>query len=321
MRTGLKNKIILSIVAGAVLYIGFTLATDAGALWASIKRLPASMLVLALALSAVNYGLRYVRWQMYLRQMAIPLSNLDGFVLFFAGLALSVTPGKAGELLKAEFIRNRTGTPLSRGIPLVMMERLTDFISLIFLCLVTIFHMREGVVPLVSAMCLISLALLALSSPSLIHKGLSILRKLPRSGRLAAFLQDAYDDSRILLAPRPLIWATALGCAAWFAECVGCFVIFEGLDLRTGLSASTFIYSSSTLFGALTMLPGGLGTTEASITGLLVYRDTPLAAAVAATLIVRACTLWFAVAVGGLTALVFSDRFRAVQEQTKNAER
>ena len=58
------------------------------------------------------------------------------------------------------------------------------------------------------------------------------------------------------------------------------------------------------------MLPGGLGTTEASMTGLLVFHDIPLSAAATATILIRACTLWFAVLVGGVTGLVFRKSFQ-----------
>jgi uncharacterized membrane protein YbhN (UPF0104 family) len=54
------------------------------------------------------------------------------------------------------------------------------------------------------------------------------------------------------------------------------------------------------------MLPGGLGVAEGSLTGLLVALGTSLPDAAAATLVIRAATLWFAVALGaGTLALAF----------------
>ena len=40
-------------------------------------------------------------WQLYLQQLEIPIPPLGSFRIFLSGLALSVTPGKAGELVKA----------------------------------------------------------------------------------------------------------------------------------------------------------------------------------------------------------------------------
>ena len=55
------------------------------------------------------------------------------------------------------------------------------------------------------------------------------------------------------------------------------------------------------------MLPGGLGATDASITGLLVLLALPKSVAVASTLIIRAATLWFAVVVG-IVAVMFYQK-------------
>ena len=46
------------------------------------------------------------------------------------------------------------------------------------------------------------------------------------------------------------------------------------------------------------MLPGGLGATEASLTGLLVLLNIPKDISVASTFIIRVATLWFAVLLG-----------------------
>jgi uncharacterized membrane protein YbhN (UPF0104 family) len=46
------------------------------------------------------------------------------------------------------------------------------------------------------------------------------------------------------------------------------------------------------------MLPGGLGVTEGSMTALLVIFHLRPDVSAATTLIIRACTLWFAVIVG-----------------------
>jgi uncharacterized protein (TIRG00374 family) len=62
-----------------------------------------------------------------------------------------------------------------------------------------------------------------------------------------------------------------------------------------------FAYAASTVVGALAMMPGGLGVTDAGMTGLLQALGhgavTP-AIATATTILVRLATLWFAVAVG-----------------------
>jgi uncharacterized protein (TIRG00374 family) len=65
------------------------------------------------------------------------------------------------------------------------------------------------------------------------------------------------------------------------------------------LSKAVFAFAISTIVGALSAIPGGLGATEASLAGLLALLLTlPAATAAAATLLLRLATLWFAVLIG-----------------------
>ena len=54
------------------------------------------------------------------------------------------------------------------------------------------------------------------------------------------------------------------------------------------------------LVGGLSFLPGGLGSREVTMIGLLSLYGLPEAAAITATLICRLTTLWFAVVLGAV---------------------
>ena len=111
-------------------------------------------------------------------------------------------------------------------------------------------------------------------------------------------------SGRALLAPSALIVALGLSVVSWFFECVALGLILEGLGVVLPLRAATFVYAFASLAGAVSMLPGGLGAAEGSLTALLAGLGTPLPEAAAATLLVRCATLWLAVALGVVTLLV-----------------
>jgi len=75
-----------------------------------------------------------------------------------------------------------------------------------------------------------------------------------------------------------------------------------GVDIGLGFSMS--IYALSMLAGAVSFLPGGIGGAEAVMTGLLLMSGATETKAVAATVIIRLATLWFAVALGALALVV-----------------
>jgi uncharacterized membrane protein YbhN (UPF0104 family) len=65
------------------------------------------------------------------------------------------------------------------------------------------------------------------------------------------------------------------------------------------------IYATAILVGALIMLPGGVIGTEGSMVGLLRGIGLTRTDASAATIIIRLCTLWFAVVLGLATLGLF----------------
>ena len=74
------------------------------------------------------------------------------------------------------------------------------------------------------------------------------------------------------------------------------FICFEFLIVYSVFDYS--FYASSLFLGALSFLPGGLGITEASFTGLLNLQGISLSMAIVIVIIVRLFTLWFGVGIG-----------------------
>ncbi|MDX8386197.1 MAG: lysylphosphatidylglycerol synthase domain-containing protein, partial [Gallionella sp.] len=66
----------------------------------------------------------------------------------------------------------------------------------------------------------------------------------------------------------------------------------------------------SMMVGALSFLPGGLGGAEATMVALLILNDVAQPQAVAATVLIRLATLWFAVGLG-VVALMMPERRKA----------
>jgi uncharacterized protein (TIRG00374 family) len=308
------HKLVFSVGLGAVLYIGFSVYSDAASLFEAFRRFNWWLILPVLALSIGNFFLRFLRWHHFLDRLDIRVTLKDSLIVFLSGLVMSVTPGKSGELLKALMIRNRTGIPMSRSAAVVLAERLNDIISLIFLAFLGIFTFQQGVIPLLAGFAAIVVLLLTLGWPTAAHFIIRQIDKIPLVSRLSEPIASAYDGVRVLLRPPNLLAGVGLGILAWSCECFGFTVVLWGFGVQQSLIEATFIYSFATLFGAATLLPGGLGTTEGSMTAWLVYRGTPLADAMAATMVTRVCTLWFAVLLGAAAMLCCRKRFMTLAQ-------
>ena len=133
-------------------------------------------------------------------------------------------------------------------------------------------------------------------------------QRLPaRAGKLVAHgIEIILHSGRCFRLP-VLLHGIALGVVAWGAEGVAFYYIMHLLGSDFALPTALFIYAFSMLVGALSFLPGGLGGAEASMVALLMLNHVAQPQAVAATVLIRLATLWFAVVLG-VIALALSER-------------
>lgn len=264
-----------------------------------------SAFVAAIGLALANYVLRFVRWQMYLRMQQVRVPIASSAVVFGAGLSLSITPAKLGELVKSYLLREMHDVPAPRTAPIVVAERVSDLIAL--LCLAVVGVAAYGVDPtfVIAAGVLIAIGLVLLAWPRPTHALIDLATRPGRLRRLREPLHESLGHLASLCRPVPLVIATLIAIPAWGCECVGFAIIcdaFPGAHVDLGLAM--VIYAGTTIAGALSFLPGGLGVTEGAMTLALVRWKLDRATAVAATLLTRLATLWFAVLLGvGFLAL------------------
>lgn len=289
---------------GVLALVALALFADARELAAGVASFDPALLVPVLALSLANYGLRFARWQLYLAHLGTRLPWLASLGVFLVGFLLSVTPGKAGELGKAWLARELGGGRALPVVSAVLAERVTDLLGVVLLVAVGALAFPGGAWIAAAGVALVALAVVLLGWRRGAHAVFARLERLPRVGGRMAALEETYDRLRDLLSPAMLAAGLALSAVAWGAEGVGFWLVVGEYAPDPSLVRAVFDYSASTLAGALSMLPGGLLAAEGSLAALLDAQGLDAAAAASATLITRAATLWFAVALG-LAALPF----------------
>ena len=298
--TRTSRLLIIVVVAGVAVFAGFSIYADVGELGDRLAGFGWWAFGAALALALCNYLIRFIRWSLYLRKREIECSRGISSLTFLSGFALSITPGKVGELIKSYLLRASAGVPVSRSASIVVAERVTDLLALLVLGLVGSAVYGVATEMIVIGGALMVVGLVVISWPRLAHALIDLVSTPKPLERFRSRLYTFYDGLIELVRPLPLAWGTALGIAAWRAECLGFALIvsaFPGAEVSLGLA--TLIYATTTIAGALSFLPGGLLVTEAAMTAFLVNSsnlDEPTA--VAATILTRLATLWFAVVIG-----------------------
>lgn len=296
------GKLIPLLISLALMAAGIGLYTDISQLAEHLVSFGWWTVGPALALAMANYLLRFVKWHYYLRAVGHRVPTITSLEVFLSGLSMSVTPGKVGEVLKSYLLRKSSDVPVASSVPVVVAERLTDLLSLLVLAFFGVVTSGYGADIMAVAAVLCGLVIVAALWGRAGEFAIALACRLPFLARRRDELLELQRSMLQLVGLRNLVAGTVISTAAWFAECLAFYLILKGAGIPFTLGNSIFVYSLGTIAGAVTMLPGGLIATEASMVFVLVeiFAAATRAAAVTAVLVVRICTLWFAVLVGVL---------------------
>ncbi len=303
-RQGLGIGVGLAVLVYGVYFV----RADFGKVAGSLSSFAWTWLPVLLLLSLANYGIRFLRWELYLRMLKIRVPLGTSLSIFLAGLAMSITPGKVGEFLKSYLLKESCDIPMARSAPVVFVERVGDLLSLVLLASlgVATYGGGEAVPVLLAAGMAIGAAIAVLHSSALTDLVLSLLGRMPLGDKVAPKLEEALVASRSLLGARALILGLILATAAWYCECLGYWLAFEGFGVEDfPHSVGVFAYSFSTVLGVVS--PGGLGPTDVGLIEIArrFVSDLSVEDATAASFIVRVATLWFAVGLGAIALMRF----------------
>ena len=298
----------------AALYLAAIVASGAQASLASMSRLGWPLAAVGAALFAISLLLRFARWQWLIARLGRVVPAGYNLRVYVAGLALTSSPGKLGETLRSVLLLRR-GVPVAGSLGAFLADRGADVVGMAALGAAAGWWLGQRSL-------ILELVVVGLIG------GSWVLAWVVRHGRTDRLLSRLAADPRRAVSlltklTTPLTaWARLWRPGASLAYALFAFaayglqaVVFSlyvdalGADLE--LARSVLIFSTSILLGAASLVPGGLGATEAALVYQLTDAGMPLADAVAATIALRLSTLWFAILLGVAALLSFAGRERA----------
>jgi uncharacterized protein (TIRG00374 family) len=318
-RNSITRRLITGLIFGFLVVLVLTLLSDLKAVSQHIFEFRWALFPAVLGLTLFNYLLRGFKFHYYLRQIGannIPIK--ESFRIFVAGFPLAVTPGKVGEALKGVWIHHKAPeVTTARGVAVVVAERISDGLAVLLLSTLGVIAYPQYW-PVFAGVLLILLGIIIVSQiRPLALALLDLAGKIPLVKRFAPSLREFYEGSFSLFKPVATLIATGLGLISWLGEGVGFYLILLGLGIPSSwevFATSVFILAFSTVVGAVSALPGGLGAAEASISGMLILLlGVDASTAAAATLLIRFATLWFGVGLG-LIGWAFSRDLLGLEE-------
>ncbi|MFC6719451.1 YbhN family protein [Natrialbaceae archaeon GCM10025810] len=286
-------------------FLGLAVYADVGDVTGALRALEWRTFAAVIGLTTVGYGFRFAKWHYYLRRLEIDVPADASAVAFFSGLMMVVTPGKAGEVWKAWFLRDARGASASEVTSVVGAERITDLLALCAMAALGVLVYSRSSLPVAIILAVLAAGIGLLRWRRACIAILERLESAPLVGDHAADLERFYESAYRLFHLRPLTVSTLLSLAAWGLEGLAFWLVLEGFGVEAGVVVALFVFGFGSVVGAVSMLPGGVAATEASMVGVLVALGYPEAVAAAATMVIRVGTLWYAAALGTAVFLAY----------------
>jgi uncharacterized protein (TIRG00374 family) len=298
--SGQKFKIVLlTVLLSIVGYFLFTIWGGWENVAAAIKQVGFLGIATALGLSLLNFGMRFLRWQYFLKVLGYSIPLAPSFRIYMAGFSLTTTPGKTGEALRGVFLKDY-GVPFRKSFGAFLSERTSDLLSVTILASAGLWIHPEARPILLLVAGLITFLFFTIRNERWL-RWLERLAKKIFPGRFAhtiEFFLETVHSFRSCFTAKVLATTLILGLTAWAAEAVALKYILHLLGYEISMLTALFIYGFSLVIGGITLLPGGLGGAEVTMLQLLILQNIPAAIAVAVTLVIRLTSLWFSVFLG-----------------------
>ncbi|MEL7670110.1 lysylphosphatidylglycerol synthase transmembrane domain-containing protein [Methanobacterium sp.] len=306
-----NNKVWLVILFAVVVYLIMGIYADFGSLLTAIEKFNWVFIPLMLILVLIAYLVRFLKWSLFLKSAGVRLKLKDNLFVFFSGMGMIITPAKVGEIWKGWLIRDINGEKLSKTVPVVITDRVTDVIGLVILSLLGILYYKDGIYILAALLLIFAVFFIAIRSEKISGILISILEK--RAGKYSKDIKTMHATFLQLMHPRNIVGLSFLSAFAWFFECLALYFVIVGFGQSLNLILSTFVFSFASLVGAISMIPGGLGIAEATISGMLQYFGLTSVDSIGVAIIIRFGTLWFGAILGFLIHFIFKKKIMGKQ--------
>ena len=295
------NKIIIILIAVVGLYAAFFIASDIRIVYDKISNFKIEFLLVIIPLVTTGWFVLFARWHLLLRNSKIFIPKKDSLLIFFSGFALTIIPGKVGELIKSQLLKTKFDVPRSKTVPIVMLEQFYTLIGLVIVSFFGIWFFELGVYVIGFFTALLIFAFILISSKKVFNKLITIFEKRKFTSRFVEPLSSSYDIIKKTTRGRITFYATALTVIFWFIEAVVVYLVL----LSFGIENIEFLkviptYATSLMLGFLSFLPMGLGVVEGSLASFFSLQGIEVSLSLTIVIIIRIFTRWYGVAIGFL---------------------
>ena len=304
------RAIVWFVAIAMMLYLAAIFCLGWREILAAFAALGLQTMLVGTLLSSSSYLCRFRLWEYSLQYLGNNVPRGSHFGIYLSGLALTATPGKSGETLRSALLLQH-GVKVTHSLAAFIVDKGSDVLGMCLLGALAAVIVRQHF----AWVWLLSFALILLGSCAfaylLSHPLASAVwgrlgcsaTWLPIKGGQATL--EAW--AKVWKFPRVLVFSIAAMLAygvqalvfSWFCQIAGAGI---------SIADCVLIFVQATLFGAASMIPGGLGATEAALALQLTERGISNGLAVSLAISIRLVTLWFGMLLGAVSLFFLSSK-------------
>jgi uncharacterized protein (TIRG00374 family) len=284
------------------------LAVQPRTLVSTVSRIHLPVVLMALAATLAVYLAQGVRWHQLLRAVGARLHLRDSLLLNAAGQTVTaIVP--LGDLTRAVFASQASGTEVGHVVATVTVQELAYTLLLVLSSLPVLLELHLGFGAVLLVVAGVAMVLVILIVEPVYRVVRDSAARLPLLGRLVQQLDGLHESTAELLRRPETLRGTLLDAARAALSITVLWLIVRGLEPGAlGWWQAAFVMALSYVGGAMSLVPGGAGASEAGMVGLLLLVHVDPATATAAALIQRVLTTGVAAVIGGTAYLVARRR-------------
>ena len=303
LRKGIAGMIFACLIMSLII-----LLSDSETLGETIEKVHWQNLLWAGFLALGVYIGRFLKWMFFCQIISVRISWLENLSIFLSGLALGITPGKIGEVLKCYILKRKYDIDFSHTSPTIIGERLSGLLGCFILSLAVVFYhginnaytIWIGVV-----VCDVLLTILTVFRSSFLAD--KVFFKLSKVNRLKKKIDDCrkfYESTVKILGIKALIVAIFISIIYWLFECMIFYTLISGMEIDISKSQAILILTVTSIGSGLTMLPGSVGALEGGLIGLLVFYGVDMEVAGGVVILHRFFAMWDVLLIGWMVLMI-----------------
>ena len=241
-----------------------------------------------------------MKFHRLLKKSRIFIPFKETLKLYLGGMAMSITPGGGGSIIKSYFLKKQYDKPISSSFPIILIERITELLSILVVMTVLLIwvDLYETKIVLIIGYLFFIILMILISSKKFFSSFKNFSTKIKYLKKFSENIDESQKSLKMLISFPTFFEAVSWSIINKVAQLFVVFFIFMSIGINLDFFLSGQIYYTSSLTGVLTFIPAGIVVTETSMIGLLLKHQIELPLATLSVILVRIITTWLIVILG-----------------------